>query len=601
MTDETKRIGDYQILDELGSGGMGRVWRVRNVITDRIEAMKVLLPDLAGRQELAARFQREIKLMASLNHPNIAALRTAFTADNQLYMVMEYVEGKSMAEKLERGAIPVPDALNYIGQVLSAVSYAHQQKVIHRDIKPANMMLTPQGVIKLMDFGIARAGEDRSLTMTGTTMGSLSYMSPEQVKGEPTDPRSDLYSVGVSLYEFVTGQRPFVATSDYSIMAAHVKEAPKPPVELHPGLPAELNEIILMSIAKDPARRFQTADAFRNALSSVPVTASPVVSQAALDAPTVTSMQAPVVSPSAPVAKPATPVSAPVSAPIPAPSVAKPAVANVPPVPLPPPVQPGGHRGLYMTLGALIVLAVLVVAGIYVPRSSWTHAKSPDASNGTAAQNATEPAPASPTSTNQSTDPASQNAAPGAPSANSVAGTTNSNSTTQPAPPTTTTAAVDSSNAMQPHEMPPAAVAVAKSSPATSDSASGRSNPLHARKLTAQDNGMPGEAPKSTPGNEGAAASDAGGNSAQLDELEKTVDQLSNRAAAINSSLDRLQQQQAASGYGLRGDMAEKQASLKSNLYKAEEALQHRDMARAKKYADLAEADAGVLERFLGH
>src|SRR6184192_912991 len=119
-----QRIGCLQVLDELGSGGMGRVWRVRNVISDRIEAMKVLLPDLAGRQELAARFQREIKLMASLNHPNIAALRTAFTADNQLYMVMEYVEGKSMAEKLELGAIPVPDALNYIGQVLSAVSYA---------------------------------------------------------------------------------------------------------------------------------------------------------------------------------------------------------------------------------------------------------------------------------------------------------------------------------------------------------------------------------------------------------------------------------------------------------------------------------------------
>ena len=126
MTDETsKRIGDYQVLDELGSGGMGRVWRVRNVISDRIEAMKVLLPDLAGRQELAARFLREIKLMASLNHPNIAQLRTAFTADNQLYMVMEYVEGKTMAQKLERGPIPVPDALNYIGQVLGAVSYAH--------------------------------------------------------------------------------------------------------------------------------------------------------------------------------------------------------------------------------------------------------------------------------------------------------------------------------------------------------------------------------------------------------------------------------------------------------------------------------------------
>ncbi len=313
MTEEAnKRIGDYQILDELGSGGMGRVWRVRNVITDRIEAMKVLLPDLAGRQELAARFQREIKLMASLNHPNIAALRTAFTADNQLYMVMEYVEGTNLADKLEKGPITVNDAVNYISQVLSAVGYAHQQHVIHRDIKPANMMLTPQGVIKLMDFGIARAGEERSLTMTGTTMGSLSYMSPEQVKGEATDARSDLYSVGVSLYEFVTGQRPFTATSDYSIMAAHVKEAPKPPVELHPGLPAALNEIILMAIAKDPAQRFQTADAFRNALSSVPVTASPT--PATLEATTVDSMAALPNVPVAPAATPARPVSAPVSA-----------------------------------------------------------------------------------------------------------------------------------------------------------------------------------------------------------------------------------------------------------------------------------------------
>ena len=267
-----------------------RVWRAGNVITDRIEAIKVLLPDLAGRQELAARFQREIKLMASLNHPNIAALRTAFTADNQLYMVMEYVEGTTVAQKLERGAIPVPDALNYIRQVLDAVSYAHKQNVIHRDIKPANMMLTPLGTIKLMDFGIARGGEDRSLTMTGTTMGSLSYMSPEQVKGEATDARSDLYSVGVSLYEMVTGQRPFLATSDYSIMAAHVRETPKPPVDLHPGLPAELNEIILMAIAKDPAGRFQTADAFRNALSSVPVSAAapaPAIISGVLGAPTV--------------------------------------------------------------------------------------------------------------------------------------------------------------------------------------------------------------------------------------------------------------------------------------------------------------------------
>ena len=198
MSDETtKRIGDYEILKELGAGGMGKVYQVRNVITDRIEAMKVLLPDLASTPDLAARFLREVKLTASLDHPNICALRTAFSNDNRLYMVMEYVEGTTMATKLDMGPLSVNDAVKYISQVLSAVSYAHQRHIIHRDIKPANMMLTTQGVIKLMDFGIARSGDERGLTMTGTTMGSIGYMSPEQVKGDPTDARSDLYSVGI--------------------------------------------------------------------------------------------------------------------------------------------------------------------------------------------------------------------------------------------------------------------------------------------------------------------------------------------------------------------------------------------------------------------
>jgi serine/threonine-protein kinase len=594
MTDETKRIGDYQILDELGSGGMGRVWRVRNVISDRIEAMKVLLPDLAGRQELAARFLREIKLMASLNHPNIAQLRTAFTADNQLYMVMEYVEGTTVAQKLEHGAIDVPDAMNYIRQVLDAVSYAHKQNVIHRDIKPANMMLTPQGVIKLMDFGIARAGEDRSLTMTGTTMGSLSYMSPEQVKGEPTDARSDLYSVGVSLYEMVTGQQPFVATSDYSIMAAHVKETPRPPVELHPGLPSELNEIILMAIAKDPAQRFQTADAFRNALGSVPVTGSAPVPQAALDAPTVTSMAAVFPPPTPAAAVPSRPVSAPAAS-LKNASTPPPAAT---PVPMPPPTRSTGHRGLYMTLGALIVLAVLVVAGIYVPRTNWTHAKSPDAGT-TATPPDTSQSPANSNSTNSSSaNQSSEMAAPAAtapaPAADSAAsamsnGSRNPNSVPQSGASAAATPSVDGSNAMQPSQMPPAAAAMAKSS----------SPHAHAKKLLAQNNppnGTAGDAPGMMQNGSAGAA-----DSVQMDELEKTIDQLSNRAAAVNSGLDRLQEQQAASGYGLRSDMVERQASLKSNLFKAEEALQHRDVARAKKYIDLAEADAGVLERFLGH
>ncbi|MGH9545592.1 MAG: serine/threonine protein kinase [Terriglobales bacterium] len=613
MSDQTnKRIGDYELLNELGSGGMGRVWRVRNVITDRIEAMKVLLPDLTATPDLAARFQREIKLTASLDHPNIAALRTAFTADNQLYMVMEYVEGTTMATKLEMGPLSVNDSVNYISQVLSAVSYAHQRHIIHRDIKPANMMLTTQGVVKLMDFGIARSGDDRGLTMTGTTLGSIGYMSPEQVKGEPTDARSDLYSVGICLYEFVTGRRPFVASAEYSVMAAHLNAIPKPPIELNPGIPSALNEIILMSIAKEPAKRFQTADAFANALSSVPKTSAvaPTVPRAPLGGTTADGPELPagfweasptmerpagrapdppagLIAPTVPLAIPAPPApQMPATIPMSAANAATvaqqgAAVGPAPatPLPIPPPPQANGHRGLYMTLGALIVLAVLVVAGIYVPRISKTSAKAPDVSATTTSADTTSP---------DAVQPAPDASAPGAPPS--------SDATAQPAaPPDAAAASMDNSSAMQPAPAPSAAT------PAQSDLIPAKPSHARTKKLTARNNAMAGDTAAPAQGDSGMAAPGVANDSASLDELETEVDQLSNRAAAVNSGLDRLQQEQSAAGYGLRGDMVAHQASMKTNLFKAEEAMQHRDAARAKKYADLAGKDLEVLERFLGH
>jgi serine/threonine-protein kinase len=179
------RKGDYEILGVLGTGGMGKVYKVRNVLSDRVEAMKVLLPSLVDQKDLADRFLREIKVLAGLSHPNIAALRTALTLHNQLVMIMEYVEGTTLASRVEHGAIPSAEAVRYIAQVLAALSYAHKRQVIHRDIKPGNMMLTPDGTVKLMDFGIARSNIDLGITATGTTLGSLAYMSPEQVKCEP--------------------------------------------------------------------------------------------------------------------------------------------------------------------------------------------------------------------------------------------------------------------------------------------------------------------------------------------------------------------------------------------------------------------------------
>jgi hypothetical protein len=510
VSEEVKRIGDYEILSELGAGGMGRVYKVRNTISDRIEAMKVLLPDLAGREELAARFLREIKLLASLNHPNIAQLRTAFTNDNQLVMIMEYVAGVSMAIHLSAGPIAVTDAINYIDQVLNALSYAHQQNVVHRDIKPGNMMLTPQGVVKVMDFGIARSDTDRTLTMAGTSLGTVNYMSPEQVKGEPTDPRSDLYSVGICLYEMVTGKSPFTEGSHYSIMTAHVIEPPRPPIEFQPELPAALNQIILMAIAKDPSQRFQTATAFRNALNSVRDSArgvSPTAEVAAATA-SMSSFQSPV-----------TPVShiATVSA---APGSTQPMA--MPNAPLPPPPSTG-HRGLYMTLGALIVLVGLVVAGIYLPRRGkaavdQTHKTAP-------APAPVEPAPVTPVAENPVPEPPPQAQAP---------------------------------------------VVLAKG----------------------------GGKMRSRQG-EGQSESD-GSAAKQLEELQDEIDHLAARVASVNASVDRLKQEQAASGFGLRGDMAERQESMKINLSRAQDAAEHSDSAKAKKYYDRTTADLEALESFLG-
>jgi serine/threonine-protein kinase len=262
-------VGDYQIIGVLGEGGMGKVFKVRNTISDRIEAMKVLLPDLAGQPELADRFLQEIKVLASLDHSNIAALRTAVRFENQLLMIMELVEGISLDQRLRQGRLPVDEAVRCISDVLSALAYAHAHGVIHRDIKPANMMEAPDGSVKLMDFGIAKS-VDRKLTQTGVTMGSLYYMSPEQITGAGApDARSDLYSVGVSLYELITGRRPFDGDSQFAIMSAHLKTTPPPPITIDPSLPSALNDLILLAVKREPGERFQTAEAFRNALNSV--------------------------------------------------------------------------------------------------------------------------------------------------------------------------------------------------------------------------------------------------------------------------------------------------------------------------------------------
>ncbi len=363
------KIGDYQIIGVLGAGGMGRVYQVKNLISDRVDAMKVLLPDLAHEPDLADRFVREIKVLASLNHPNIAGLHTALRLQNQLLMIMEFVDGTTLEDKLRNGPFPLHDAIDYACQVLSALGYAHSQGVIHRDIKPANMMLTPENVIKLMDFGIAKSKTDRKLTMTGTTVGSLSYMPPEQVQGTDLDPRSDLYSVGVSLYEMVTGSRPFKGNSDYDLMVAQLQKAPLPPINIQPGLPKALNDIIMISLEKDPVRRFHSAEAFRFALQSVKggLTSLPIASAQAVMPSLAEQPATPRAALSATDVLGAYPGQL-ASAQL---QPTKPSQAAMPQSQtqvVPPSVTSRSYRGLYMTVGALVVFVVIALGAMHLPR-----------------------------------------------------------------------------------------------------------------------------------------------------------------------------------------------------------------------------------------
>jgi len=261
------KVGGYEVTGVLGAGGMGEIYEVRNVISDRAEAMKVLLSDLRAEAELAERFIREIKLQARLRHANIAGLHTAFEADHQLVMIMELVEGQTLSALLARSRLAVGDTVAYTLQALAALEYAHSQGVVHRDIKPSNIMVTPGGAVKLMDFGIAKAMKDKSLTRTGNLIGSLHYMSPEQVRGDTDiDGRTDIYSLGIVVYEMVTGRKPFDGNSEFSIMRAHLEQPPVPPEQIDASISPGLSAVILAAMAKDRGERYQTAGEFLDEL-----------------------------------------------------------------------------------------------------------------------------------------------------------------------------------------------------------------------------------------------------------------------------------------------------------------------------------------------
>ena len=262
----TVLLGDrYELGGILGRGGMADVRIGRDLRLGRTVAIKQLRPDLASDDSFQARFRREAQSAAALNHPAIVAVYdtgegTDIHGNHIPYIVMEYVDGQTLRDILRDGRKILPErALSIVADVLSALDYSHRQGIIHRDIKPANVMLTPNGQVKVMDFGIARAIADASMTQTAAVIGTAQYLSPEQARGETVDARSDIYSTGCLLYELLTGRPPFIGESPVSVAYQHVREEARPPSQFNPDVGSNVDNIVARALAKRTDDRYQSA------------------------------------------------------------------------------------------------------------------------------------------------------------------------------------------------------------------------------------------------------------------------------------------------------------------------------------------------------
>ena len=270
------QVGDYRILGPIGAGAYGEVYQAEHLITHRVEALKILSHHRPSTSEQGQRFIREIQLQASLSHPNIAAVHNAFWSGEGLALVMELVHGEPLSAILHRGRVPLVPGVSYVLGTLSALAYAHANGIVHRDIKPENIIVTPDGAVKLTDFGLARSPSSPRLTQCGEFAGSPSYMSPEQVQATGAiDARTDIYSTGVVLYEIVTGRPPFAGDTPFAVMLAHQSATPLPPSRFNPAIPPALDQVILTALAKDPDRRYRTATDFQIALNQAALQAVP--------------------------------------------------------------------------------------------------------------------------------------------------------------------------------------------------------------------------------------------------------------------------------------------------------------------------------------
>lgn len=281
-----KVIDNYKITAVLGKGGMGVVYKATDTTLDRDVALKMMDARLASDENFLKRFQSEAKALARLQNPNIVGVFALRETELGFCIVMEYVDGDTLADRISNaGPMPLPKAVSIFKQLLTAFDHAHKAGIIHRDIKPSNVMLTPDDVVKVTDFGLAKIQQPSAMTATMGTGGTLFYMSPEQIRGlANVDKRGDIYSIGMTLYETLAGKVPFTESdSDFAIRQAIVEGKIPPPDKLNPDIPRDVVKVIMKSIEKEPEKRYQTAAEFRDALAGVKVDAKPVPAMTTID------------------------------------------------------------------------------------------------------------------------------------------------------------------------------------------------------------------------------------------------------------------------------------------------------------------------------
>ena len=255
-----KLDGRYELLELIGVGGMADIYKARDIEEDRIVAVKILKTEFAGSDEFLRRFRNESKAIALLSHPNIVKIYDVGFTDKVQFIVMEYVDGITLTDYIEQqGVLKWRDAVHFTIQILKALQHAHDRGIVHRDIKSSNVMLLSDGTIKVMDFGIARFAREEGKTISDKAIGSVHYISPEQARGDITDEKSDIYSVGVMMYEMLTGVKPFDADTPVAVAVMHMQNAPRPPRQINDTIPEGLEAIVLRAMQKDASKRYQSA------------------------------------------------------------------------------------------------------------------------------------------------------------------------------------------------------------------------------------------------------------------------------------------------------------------------------------------------------